>query len=90
MEKWKDCNQDRVVTDTSNEVYGDDNGELHIDYYCPKCMARQWNCSLAEAQSRIRDTQPHLQKRRWQSRSSRRRTKRQRSQCLGQARVSDA
>jgi hypothetical protein len=58
MEKWKNCNQVRVVTKTSNEVYGDDNEEFHIDYYCPKCMARQWNCSLAEAQSRIRDTAP--------------------------------
>jgi hypothetical protein len=63
MEKWKDCNQVRVATKTSNEAYGDDNEEFHIDYYCPECMARQWNCS---PQSRIRDTQPHVQKRRWQ------------------------
>ena len=65
--RWRDCFEDCVYTRVSNGVYGDDDDEYHIAYFCYRCMAVRWDCAEADAVIRIRDGKPGVKRRREQN-----------------------
>ena len=56
----------RCTSRSEGGMYGNDDGASRTDYFCAVCMARDWECSVPEAQVRIRYHKPHINKRRCQ------------------------
>ena len=59
--RWRDCFEEWVYVRVANGVYGDDNDEYRIDYFCYRCMAVKWGCDEADAVIRSRDDKPGVE-----------------------------
>ena len=62
--RWRDCWEKCVTVRQGAGVFGDDEDEFRVEYYCPECMAAEWGCDVGDAIIRIRDGKPTAKRRR--------------------------
>jgi hypothetical protein len=58
LRRWSRMREVRNVLRYSAGVYGDDDDDVQVYYFCASCMAKEWEMSEQEAQAKILEERP--------------------------------